>query len=197
MQLPELAALLTRTARVVLSGCDDFGVPITHRPYPSAGARHPIDLRVAAIEVDSLDSGSYVFDPMGCSLNAEGDIPEEAIAKVREQAEVSRGPAAGIVCVAHFERTLARYPAGSSLVWRDAGILLGLLQLVATDLGLASCIVGATGSVERRRDPSSPTSARYSSARRRSSSRARASPAIEGNVLAGGTGSGIAEGRRR
>jgi hypothetical protein len=47
--------------------------------------------------------------------------------------------------VAHPLRTLSRYPEGMSLIWRDAGALLATVHLVASDLGLSSCIVGTSG----------------------------------------------------
>jgi hypothetical protein len=54
-------------------------------------------------------------------------------------------PPAAIVTVAHPDRTLTRYPAGISLLWREAGALLMLVHLAATDIGLGSCIVGTCG----------------------------------------------------
>lgn len=41
--------------------------------------------------------------------------------------------------------TLARYPGGMSLLWREAGALLMLVHLAATDLHLGSCLVGTCG----------------------------------------------------
>lgn len=153
LQLPQLAALLTRAARIAMWSEDEHGIPITHRPAPSAGARHPIELEIIALEVVGLEAGAYAFDPLRCALGEPREIPVEAVERVRTQAGVTTGPAAIIFCVAHFERTLARYPAGSTLVWRDCGVLLGLLHLVATDLRLASCIVGSAGILDYSRKP--------------------------------------------
>jgi hypothetical protein len=49
-----------------------------------------------------------------------------------------------VFAVATPDRTLDRYPDGMSLVWRDAGVVLQTLHLLAIDVGLASCIVGTT-----------------------------------------------------
>src|SRR5437763_13060899 len=48
-------------------------------------------------------------------------------------------PATNFV-VAHLRRTPSLYPAGTMLVWRDAGAILAGLQLAATAARLASCI---------------------------------------------------------
>lgn len=39
----------------------------------------------------------------------------------------------------------AKYQACESLVWRDAGVLVGYLSLVAEVLGLDFCPLGSTG----------------------------------------------------
>ena len=46
---------------------------------------------------------------------------------------------------AQFDRTLAKYENGESLVWRDCGALLATISLVAEALDLNSCAVGITG----------------------------------------------------
>jgi hypothetical protein len=47
--------------------------------------------------------------------------------------------------VAEPERTLSRYPAGTAHLWRDTGALLATLHLLASSVGLSSCIVGTSG----------------------------------------------------
>jgi nitroreductase len=46
---------------------------------------------------------------------------------------------------AQFDRTLSRYEAGESLVWKDAGTLTATAYFVAEAMGLACCAVGVTG----------------------------------------------------
>lgn len=142
--LAQLATLLIRCLRV--AGWDEGpdGYVRTHRPTPSAGARHPIDVHLVACDVAGLDVGSWWFDPLACELvqSSGGAVP---ILR-RLGAVVERPPPpAALVLVAHLDRTLNRYRDGMSLVWRDAGALLATLHLCATDLGLASCILGTTG----------------------------------------------------
>src|SRR5436309_2576164 len=47
--------------------------------------------------------------------------------------------------VADWDKVNACYVHGESLLWRDAGALLGVLYLVCGGLGLNCCAVGMTG----------------------------------------------------
>lgn len=146
MDLPGLAGTLVQGARIRHVG--PHGT--TSRPAPSAGARHPCDLLVAAAHVDGLPAGWWWFDPWRCELHpATMDTSVDAyLTLVSSQMEQRSAPPVAIVAVADFRRTLDRYPAGSTLVWRDAGALLTVLQLAATEAGLGSCIVSASGQVQ-------------------------------------------------
>jgi SagB-type dehydrogenase family enzyme len=110
------------------------GYQVTHRPAPSAGGRHPYELLVAAEAVHDLPPGWWWFDSTLCQL-IEGEAglvsTSEAVDGVMEAAQLIGPPGAVIFVVAHFNRTLSRYPAGGTLVWRDAGVILGLLHLCA------------------------------------------------------------------
>ena len=150
IRLAEVAALLVRVHRVQLACVADGGWLRTWRPVPSAGGRHPIELRVSVAEVDGLDRGAWVFDPVRCDLlRDESSDPASDQAVARAHGVIARDrdsvAAATVWTVAHFARTVSRYPTGASLVWRDAGVVLETLHLTASDLGLASCIVGTTG----------------------------------------------------
>lgn len=149
LSLDDLAPLLVRAGRtravVGISG----GGQLESRPYPSAGARHPIELVVAARGIDELDDGWWWFEPFTCQLAQVALYPasERALALVRDVAAIEQPLAAAVFAIASFPRTLSRYPAGSTLVWRDAGAALVTVHLAATELGLASCIVGTSGIV--------------------------------------------------
>lgn len=148
LMLTDLATVLVRAGRVSawVNGPDGF--QLTHRPAPSAGGRHPCELLICAVDVVDLPSGWWGFDATRCDLvrvdGAEFDVTSSA-ETVRAVLGMEGLPPAVIFAVAHLPRTLSRYPAGTSLVWRDAGVLLGLLHLCAADLTLGSCIVGLGG----------------------------------------------------
>ena len=145
VSLGELATVLVRSGRVVSWEYAPDGTQITFRPTPSAGARHPIELMVLAINVDGLASGIWRFEPFSCNLHRCEDNHTQlnkVISAIREAGRFENDPAAVIFLVADFVKTLCRYPNGASLVWRDAGVLAGTLHLCAGELQLASKIVG-------------------------------------------------------
>jgi SagB-type dehydrogenase family enzyme len=142
--LNEIAAVLVRSARVLDFAVGDDGYVMTHRPTPSAGARHPLDLHVLASHVDGLAPGAWRFDPVRCEL-VETRLAWQPTLRQLGDVMGSPVPPAAVVLVAHLDRTLARYPTGMSLVWRDAGALLATLHLAATDVDLASCMAGTCG----------------------------------------------------
>ena len=47
--------------------------------------------------------------------------------------------------VAHASRTNSKYDHAESLIWRDAGALIGNIQMVCTALRLNSCGIGTLG----------------------------------------------------
>jgi SagB-type dehydrogenase family enzyme len=143
--LRDLANVLVPAARVQTWWPAPDGFTATERPTPSAGGRHPIDLAIVANSVTELRPGLWHFDPYTCELVEDAGGAARGSAAVTRLCGALQGgaePAAAIFAVAHFERTLNRYPGGASLVLRDAGALLATMQLCAVARGLASCIVG-------------------------------------------------------
>lgn len=147
--LVQLATLLMRSGRVRDWTMVEDGYQASHRPVPSAGARHPFDLHlVVGRRVDGLDPGAYAFDAVAGALvtQSQTDLtPEALLRRLGDRIGTPTSPAAAVFLVGYLDRTLSRYPAGMSLAWRDAGALLQTLHLCATDLRLRSCIVGSCG----------------------------------------------------
>jgi len=155
MTLADLANVLVPAARVQSWWSAPDGFSATQRPTPSAGGRHPIDLVVIATTVKDLEPGFWHFDPYSCELVEDpAALSRGTAAVIRARAALEGGaePAAAVFAIAHFERTLSRYPAGSTLVLRDAGALLATMHLCAGAAGLASCIVGTVGALTSSRD---------------------------------------------
>lgn len=147
LNLESLSYVLTSAARVQDWRDADDGFQITHRPAPSAGGRQSCELVVVANSVAGIDSGLWWFDGARCALVAQpiNDNIRKTIDSINVATSLHEDAPAVIFVVAHFGRTLSRYPAGSTLVWRDAGVILGMLHLASTAKGLASCIVGTSG----------------------------------------------------
>lgn len=154
----KLVALLARSYRVQdVHGADGGGGGRwTTRPVPSAGARHPFELLVSVTAVDGLEAGRYVFDPHRVGLprlaqawtRYAGEVEDAAMRASRANATAP----ATIVLVANADRVAERYSAPLTLLMRDAGVLLQTLHLVATDLGLASRILGSAGHITHDND---------------------------------------------
>ena len=150
MSLAELASILVPTSRVQSYWRSSDGARPMQTPTPSAGGRHPIDLIIAPINVEGIPGGLWIFDPFTCELVATPVKVEAAVEAVRRACQALEGgglPAVAVFAVAHFGRTLLRYPGGASLVFRDVGALLAMLHLSATAARLASCILGTAGTL--------------------------------------------------
>ena len=126
----------------------DDGAIRRFRPIPSAGARQPLIPLVLIVDVEPMPPGLWRYDPDGHKLllvrNPDRGL-DEAWALTCAAGELTTRPPAVIVLAARFDATLARYPEGASLVWRDAGVALASLHLTASSLGLGSCILGTAG----------------------------------------------------
>lgn len=164
---PALSVLLWYAARTLEM---DSAPPGTrgrweHRVAPSAGGRHPVDVLVMRPEpaagADGARAGSaspghefWWYDGLRHTLRPLLPITPAARAGMAGLAELPArilGAVPGLADAtvlwhaAQFERTAAAYDGAESLVWRDAGCLLGVTVVVAAALDLACCPLGATG----------------------------------------------------
>ena len=126
-------------------------VGVSFRPYPSAGGRHPLEVRLAALHVDGLGRGVYHFDPYDPRL-LPLDVDRRPLDELPERlgrcldSDLPVEPAVVLLITAVFARTMWRYhDVGLGLIHRDTGALLQTLSLVATALGLAGCPVHLPG----------------------------------------------------
>lgn len=141
----DIAHLLYYCARVKHTEIEDSGFLWQHRPVPSAGGRHPIDIILFNYRGD--DSNIYLYEPFSHSLACLEDINNASlnrfIALVNDVLKV--GNATILWFVGQFDRTMSKYLDSECLVWLDAGILMGTVYLVAEALSLKCCAVGITG----------------------------------------------------
>jgi SagB-type dehydrogenase family enzyme len=151
VDLRDVATVLVHSARVRdFRPPDTYGFQETFGSIPTAGARAPLEFILLAREVVELEPGLWAFDPFRCVLNPlVGDTKKELAATLLGDLLRAPPPPAAIFVVVDFERTLSRYPAGSTLAWRDAGAALATLHLCAAAAGLGSCIVGSAGLIKQ------------------------------------------------
>ncbi len=141
----KLAELLWHSAKVLSTQPPANSSRWQHRPTPSGGGRHPVDLLLLSNRDEKFRLDLY--EPISHAL-LQIDITDESLARrlleaINEVLGVGRGTI--IWFAAQFDRTLSRYEKGESVVWRDVGALLATISLVAEALCMNCCAVGITG----------------------------------------------------
>ncbi|MYF31328.1 MAG: SagB/ThcOx family dehydrogenase [Gammaproteobacteria bacterium] len=112
------------------------------RPSPSAGAIHPVDVLLV-----HGSSRVFRYSPLAHQLEGLRVRRREELETFLEDCGQILPEAAGtaIVLVGEVNRVAAAYTRPESLLWRDAGVLLQTLALVATAYRLAFCPLGILG----------------------------------------------------
>jgi SagB-type dehydrogenase family enzyme len=137
--LERFGALLWHAARTR----EKHGGVWEHRAAPSAGGLHPIELVI----VGNGDEQAFRYDPTRHVLerlaNIDATSLQAACADLRTVVPTANG--ALILFAADLGRTAASYENAESLVWRDAGCLIAMLQIVGAWLELGCCPLGVLG----------------------------------------------------
>ena len=138
----DLSAILWLTCRIQQTLSSELGFPPTPPPVPSAGAIHPIHVLILERSVAAWQR----YDPLQHSLvtvygsESFADASRKAASEVLE---IQQGLIIGLA--AEPGKVAAKYQESASLVWRDAGVLLGYLSIVSEALNLNFCPLGITG----------------------------------------------------
>ncbi|MDY6784465.1 MAG: PatA/PatG family cyanobactin maturation protease [Cyanobacteriota bacterium] len=160
--IEQLSELLYRTARVkeiytqdaeqqellkAEYGEDfDWG-EISRRPYPCGGGMYELEIYPVVRRCEGVKPGLYHYDPLNHQLAqidaAEADI--QALIKDAHQSSGEQGvPQVLLVVTARFGRLFRKYRSlAYALVLKHVGVLYQNLYLVATNMGLAPCSLGA------------------------------------------------------
>lgn len=137
LALADLSQLLWAAQGVTRSG--------GRRTAPSAGATYPIELYVAAGQVDELAPGLYSYRVRSHELVEvmTEDLRDEIAAAALAQDWIADAPAV-IVIAGNVERTAARYGQRAvRYVHMEVGGVAQNIYLQATALGLGTVFVGA------------------------------------------------------
>jgi SagB-type dehydrogenase family enzyme len=128
------------------------------RGYPSASARHPLEVYVLAHAVNELTAGGYWYNPFEHTLhylpqaNSGWSKVYESLRDLAGAEQCGGYPAVALVITAVFQRTLWKYrDVGLSLVYKDAGCLTQALALAATAHGVGFKPVGGADEFENAR----------------------------------------------
>jgi SagB-type dehydrogenase family enzyme len=156
--LAELSQFLDRSARVQsewnsrldLGGSDNDGpvLAYTTRPYPSGGSSYELELYLSVDKCEGLARGFYHYDAGAHALVPISVRANELDAQLKA-AEIAMGvtavPQILITMAARFGRISWKYSSiAYSLILKDVGVLMQTLYLMATDMGLGGCAIGAT-----------------------------------------------------
>ena len=116
------------------------------RAAPSAGARYPLDIYLAAFNVDGLPAGIYLYQSETHQLMrvVEGDTRSEISKAAFNQSHFETASAA-IIYSAVFERTMVKYGkrGRERYVCMDLGHSAENVYLQAYALRIGTCAIGA------------------------------------------------------
>jgi SagB-type dehydrogenase family enzyme len=142
LSLSDLGSVLWLACRTIGKIDSPYGFDQEFRTCPSAGAVHPVHvllLRHGKKCLERYDSTSHALIEVRDSTPA-ADLTHDVANQV-----VPTGKATLMLFAAEYGKTNAKYENADTLVWRDAGVLLGYLSIVAESLGLNFCPLGITG----------------------------------------------------
>lgn len=163
--LEQLSELLYRTARVkeiytleevdadalkAQFGSDFEWGELSRRPYPCGGSMYELEIYPVVRHCEGLISGLYHYDPLNHQL-AQLDAPDHEVAALIADAHLFSGeqgvPQVLLVITARFGRLFRKYRSlAYALVLKHVGVLYQNLYLVATNMALAPCSLGASNS---------------------------------------------------
>ncbi|MFI6934029.1 SagB family peptide dehydrogenase [Streptomyces sp. NPDC050287] len=129
--------------------------PAGGRPYPSLGARYPLELYLTVAGGGDLKRGVYHYDPHGHLLSPLDTAPESVdglLGDAAAHAGMSQEPSVLISMTARYRRMAGSYRGTAySALLKEVGALQQTLYLVATAMGLGPCALafGDTETVAR------------------------------------------------
>ncbi|MEG4939449.1 PatA/PatG family cyanobactin maturation protease [Microcoleus sp. F4-D5] len=122
---------------------------LSRRPYPGGGVMYELEIYPVVRRCEGLDTGLYHYDPLNHQL--EQIIPAESDIFSRSGYEFLNNlpsfwgkPQVLLVVTARFGRLFRKYRSFAyALLLKHVGVLQQNLYLVATNMGLAPCALGA------------------------------------------------------
>jgi SagB-type dehydrogenase family enzyme len=145
----ELSYLLYHSARIKEIFRSKEGT-LTKRPYPSGGARYPLEIYVVNNRIRGLQRGIHYYDPLKHKLNLihKNNSFQKRFNRFIMDVQhplMNREPDVLFIITAVFARTMWKYEKlGLSLILSDLGCLYQTMYLIATELKLAPCPIGKT-----------------------------------------------------
>lgn len=114
-----------------------------HRPYPSAGARYPVEIYLISIRIEDIPPGVYHYDSHKHSLTT---LLERDFSTGWEEIVGDHGmtaPALVLILTAVFHRSMIKYEGrGYRYALFEAGAIAQTIDLVSRERGLAAVWLG-------------------------------------------------------
>ena len=142
-----LSHFLYHTARIK-SIFDSKEGTLTERPYPSGGARYPLEIYALNNRLTDIQKGIHYYDPLKHQLvllnkNKKYQKQFNQFVKRVLYPNLKRDPDIIFIITAVFARTMWKYDKlGLSLILSDLGCLYQTMYLIAGEMNLAPCPVG-------------------------------------------------------
>jgi hypothetical protein len=157
VDVSEVASLLEVACQTRSRAADAAGRTWTSRNTPSAGGTHSIEL-LAWTNHPTAQSPTTQWLRMSAQHKSPSDsavvvdyvdVPSDAATVLLDAVRdvLPETPPACIFAVADTARLWSRYPNGTSLLWRDAGVITCVLHLLASEQRLGSTILGCGGQI--------------------------------------------------
>ncbi|MEU2827658.1 SagB family peptide dehydrogenase [Streptomyces lavendulae] len=144
-QLAEFLHRVQRLGPAATGGAD--GLETGRRPYPGAGGIGELEIYPLVSRCAGLESGLYHYDSVRhrlAAVAATGPETAKMLSFARATATMPDPPQVLFVITARIGRLMWKYEGiPYALALKDAGILTAWMYLVATDMGLAPCALGA------------------------------------------------------
>ena len=122
------------------------------RTAPSAGALFPIELYIAAGNVENLDQGLYKYNSLNHTIMkiTDGDKREEVRKAALGQSAVGNGPAC-IIIAANLGRTEYKYKSkATQYVYIESGAVCQNIYLQCNSLKIGTVMIGAISEVSMK-----------------------------------------------
>ena len=150
LSFEQLGAFLFRSCRV--QGMTDadparrIHYQSTHRPTPSGGAMHGLEIYPVVNACGGIDSGLYHYAPQAHELeklSEPGEFTEKLLDQACMASNLRNEPGVLFVVTARFQWSAWKYESiAYALMLKDLGALYQTFYLVANAMNLAPCALG-------------------------------------------------------
>jgi len=137
--LKQLSEILYYSAGIVRESGDEL-----RRPYPSAGAKYPIEIYPLILVNSNIQKGLYHYDPLSHSLDVLlVPLRNSDISKIWKTQQWFKKASIVLILTAVYTRTTEKYgEEGLSFPFIEAGHIGQSVYLLAQNMKIGCCAIG-------------------------------------------------------